>query len=466
MRSTSSISRDGAAPRTRRTSTVRRRLSNLETTQRQFTAPERYNRWPQAHLHTQWPGHGVPGDPVFDQFYASQMPSIQDFTLQQELNRDAIVALLEKIGPSILLTHSQSGAFGWPVADARPDLVKAILAVEPNGPPFFNVENVPAPEWFRDARPRRGPGASPPFRSRIHRPPRRRRISPSSGRTSPMVPISSAAGCKGRRRGSFRISRSVPILILTAEASYHAPYDHCTVKYLEQAGVHPDMDQARRRRHPRQRPHDDAGEEQPGHRRRHVHVARQGVAEAMNRKSVWPVAAGLIFIIGVTTLVDIVLHLAGVYPPMNQPIDDSPRVACDGLSGHRQYRWRMADSAARAGPADEARDGARLCWYRTGPRRPRRDVEPRAWSEVVPRRARRIGDSAMLGWRQDARSHVSINVGRSFQDRRQRELIRGRTNRTRTGPDKGPRPKDLRVLRPTPCLPHWGIHRPLTVQLH
>jgi hypothetical protein len=43
----------------------------------------------------------------------------------------------------------------------------------------------------------------------------------------------------------------------------------------------------------------------------------------MNRKSVWPVAAGLIFIIGVTTLVDTVLHLAGVYPPMNQPIDDS-----------------------------------------------------------------------------------------------------------------------------------------------
>jgi len=126
---------------------------NLETTQRQFAAPERYNRWPQAHLHTQWPGRGVPGDPVFDQFYASQMPSIQNFTLQQELNRDAIVALLVKIGPSILLTHSQSGAFGWPVADARPDLVKAILAVEPNGPPFFNVENVPAPEWFRDVAP-------------------------------------------------------------------------------------------------------------------------------------------------------------------------------------------------------------------------------------------------------------------------------------------------------------------------
>ena len=29
----------------------------------------------------------------------------------------------------------------------------------------------------------------------------------------------------------------MPILVLTSEASYHAPYDHCTVKYLQQAGV-------------------------------------------------------------------------------------------------------------------------------------------------------------------------------------------------------------------------------------
>src|SRR5262245_61211430 len=124
---------------------------NLDTTERRFVAPDRYNGWPQAHLHTQWPGEGTTADPVFDQFLASQMPSIQDFALQQALNRDAILALLDKIGPAILLTHSQSGAFGWPIADARPDLVKAIVAVEPNGPPFFNVDNVPAPEWFRDA---------------------------------------------------------------------------------------------------------------------------------------------------------------------------------------------------------------------------------------------------------------------------------------------------------------------------
>jgi pimeloyl-ACP methyl ester carboxylesterase len=29
----------------------------------------------------------------------------------------------------------------------------------------------------------------------------------------------------------------IPVMIVTAEASYHAPYDHCTSQYLTQAGV-------------------------------------------------------------------------------------------------------------------------------------------------------------------------------------------------------------------------------------
>ena len=33
--------------------------------------------------------------------------------------------------------------------------------------------------------------------------------------------------------------QKMPILVLTSEASYHAPYDHCTVNYLRQAGVKP-----------------------------------------------------------------------------------------------------------------------------------------------------------------------------------------------------------------------------------
>jgi pimeloyl-ACP methyl ester carboxylesterase len=212
---------------------------NLEATQQRFVSPERYNLWPQAHLHTQWPGEGKPGDSTFDQFYASQVPSLDDFTLQQALNRDAILDLLSKIGPSILLTHSQSGAFGWPVADSKPDLVKAVVAVEPNGPPFYNVENTGAPDWFRDAATMQrpwGPTADP-----LTYAPRAEKASDLSIVRQDKADGPDLSRCWMQRPPARQLPNleKMPILILTAEASYHAPYDHCTVKYLEQAGVHP-----------------------------------------------------------------------------------------------------------------------------------------------------------------------------------------------------------------------------------
>ena len=212
---------------------------SFDTAQSRFVSPERFNLWPQARLHPQWPGKGEPGDPAFDQFYSSQVPAIQDFTLQQRLNRDAIVALLEKIGPSILLTHSQSGAFGWPVADARPDLVKAIVAVEPNGPPFYDVENRGAPEWFRDAKTNArtwGPTAVPLT------------YQPAAAAASDLTLVQQATAdgpelvrCWLQAPPARQLPKlaALPVLVLTGEASYHAPYDHCTVKVLEQAGLHP-----------------------------------------------------------------------------------------------------------------------------------------------------------------------------------------------------------------------------------
>ena len=212
---------------------------DLENVQRRFVAPERYNLWPQARLHTQWPGKGAPGDAVFDQFYSSQVPSIQNFTLQQILNRDAILALLDKIGPAILLTHSQSGAFGWPVADARPALVKAVIAVEPNGPPFFDVENVAPPDWFSDAAAQSRPwgvSAAP----LAYSPPAANASDLAIVRQEkPEAPDLSRCWIQKPPARMLPNLQKLPILILTAEASYHAPYDHCTVRYLEQAGVHP-----------------------------------------------------------------------------------------------------------------------------------------------------------------------------------------------------------------------------------
>jgi len=43
----------------------------------------------------------------------------------------------------------------------------------------------------------------------------------------------------------------------------------------------------------------------------------------MRRRSFWALVAGVAFIIVVTTLVDIVLHMAGVYPPVGQPMNDA-----------------------------------------------------------------------------------------------------------------------------------------------
>ena len=43
----------------------------------------------------------------------------------------------------------------------------------------------------------------------------------------------------------------------------------------------------------------------------------------MNAGSIWAVVAGVLFIVIVTTLVDIVLHATHVFPPMNQPINDA-----------------------------------------------------------------------------------------------------------------------------------------------
>ena len=46
----------------------------------------------------------------------------------------------------------------------------------------------------------------------------------------------------------------------------------------------------------------------------------------MNRKSIRAVVAGVLVIIVVTTLVDIVLHATGVFPPMIQPMSNALKV--------------------------------------------------------------------------------------------------------------------------------------------
>jgi pimeloyl-ACP methyl ester carboxylesterase len=201
-----------------------------------FTAPELLNLYPQAKLHAQWPGKGTPGDAVFDEFFASQVEDMQDVNLMEDLNRKAGVALLEKIGPAILLTHSQSGPFGWQVADMRPELVKAVGAVEPNGPPFYESITIGAPEWFKDGPIGRAWG--------ITRLPLNFHPPVAEPKELGMTLEDKADGeglvrCWVQAQPAHRLPRlqKTPIVIVTGEASFRATYDHCTSKFLTQAGV-------------------------------------------------------------------------------------------------------------------------------------------------------------------------------------------------------------------------------------
>ncbi len=203
--------------------------------QQQFTAPERSKLWPQARLHTQWPGTGMAGDPVFDQFYAQQLQAIASFPKQQELNRDAGAALLDRIGPAILLTHSQSGAFGWPIADARPNLVKAIVAVEPSGPPVHDGVFKGAPDYF-DNGPLSKPwgiAAVPLAYGGVTEPSQLAFVEQEKADAPDLMK------CWRQKEPARPLTnlRNIPVVIISSEASYHASYDHCTAQYLAQAGV-------------------------------------------------------------------------------------------------------------------------------------------------------------------------------------------------------------------------------------
>jgi pimeloyl-ACP methyl ester carboxylesterase len=78
-------------------------------------------------------GGASAGDPRIDQFQAGQNSMPSDTALARRLVTRGGVELLEKIGPSIIQTHSAGGAFGWLMASERPKLTKAVICVEGGG---------------------------------------------------------------------------------------------------------------------------------------------------------------------------------------------------------------------------------------------------------------------------------------------------------------------------------------------
>jgi pimeloyl-ACP methyl ester carboxylesterase len=206
------------------------------TLEKLFTAPSESGSWPQAKKHTQWPGDGPAkghmGDPIFDAFYATQVEFLTSNAETQKLVQDAGAAMLDRIGPAVLLTHSQSGPFGWLIADVRPDLVKGIIAIEPSGPPFQDViiGDGKARAWGpTDIKLTYDPPVAGP-----------EEISVVQQDKPDALDLYACWLQKEPARKLKNLAR-IPILIVTSEASYHAVYDHCTAKYLSQAGAKVDF---------------------------------------------------------------------------------------------------------------------------------------------------------------------------------------------------------------------------------
>ncbi|HZC25967.1 MAG TPA: alpha/beta fold hydrolase [Actinopolymorphaceae bacterium] len=146
--------------------------------------------------HTQWPGSGERDDPALAQFLAWQEPFPGSLSAAHEAMRVAAAGLLDRIGPSVLLTHSLGGAFGWLAASERRHLVRAVVAVEPAGAPF-------------DKHPVLGDF--------------------TYGLTA--VPVSFGPGLQEAKLGGL------PVAIVTSECSGFEPSCAATASFLEQCGA-------------------------------------------------------------------------------------------------------------------------------------------------------------------------------------------------------------------------------------
>src|SRR6187200_1352582 len=75
------------------------------------------------------PGSQFPNE-GYDNFVKQNVPR---WTTTDDAIIAAYIAEIDRVGPSIILFHSQAGSFGFKVARARPDKVKALIAIEPAG---------------------------------------------------------------------------------------------------------------------------------------------------------------------------------------------------------------------------------------------------------------------------------------------------------------------------------------------
>lgn len=106
-----------------------------------------------AAAQTRWPWERTPGSPELEQLAAGMAFLLSDAVASQSLDGAALVRLLDRIGPAVVVTHSAGAPAGWLALNRVPDSVVAVVAVEPMGPPFMDMPGFPSLSWGLTAAP-------------------------------------------------------------------------------------------------------------------------------------------------------------------------------------------------------------------------------------------------------------------------------------------------------------------------
>ena len=119
------------------------------------------------------------------------------------------------------------------IADARPDLIKGLILLEPTGPPFQEAVfgSGPARKWgLADIPLNYSPEVKNPLVDLV------KQVFPPPIQRSDNATIPCILQATDPAPRQLPTLAPLPILTVTGEASYHAPYDYCTVEFLKQAG--------------------------------------------------------------------------------------------------------------------------------------------------------------------------------------------------------------------------------------
>ncbi|KAK4084620.1 uncharacterized protein Triagg1_1100 [Trichoderma aggressivum f. europaeum] len=236
-----------------------------KSVENQLTAPERNMvggapAWPTAGLHNKWPGTGQRGDPTFVAYMKSQQALYLQKAVRQKLAQDGLCSLLKAIGKAVLIGQGTGCTAAWLAADAMPESVAKVVAIEPAGPPAAIAhKNHPGgrtySSWLsRDDGVRKYGLADVPL---TFNPPAKE---PSQG---PALDLEvrqhpSNSGCYMAQKyvpGCVVPTKDEPLkygqesvpqlvrlqhmnhAVFTAEASSHRMFDWATVMFMRQAGV-------------------------------------------------------------------------------------------------------------------------------------------------------------------------------------------------------------------------------------